>query len=149
MRRIIAAVLLITTGGLIYVLFRSQHTILNEVIGDGWPWLLQWRAAAAEWLRQSGALGEFVVYSLPGGLWASSYILLIDAFYEASVPAVRLRWVSAVPLIGAASELLQACCPTDYMFCDIHIGRYDPIDLLCYLVPLALYLLYSKIHKAS
>lgn len=149
MRRIIAAVLLLAAGGLIYILFRSQHTILNEVLGGVWPWLEPWRASAAVWLRQGGPAGEFVVYSLPGGLWAASYILLIDALYAASAPAVRLRWASAVPLVGAASEVLQACCPTDYMFCRIHIGRYDPVDLLCYLVPLALYLICSKFRPAS
>lgn len=149
MRRIIAAVLLIVAGGLIYILFRSQQIILNEIIGDGWPWLEQWRAAAAVWLRQSGALGEFVVYSLPGGLWASSYILFVDDAHRSASARVRIVWASVVPLAGAVVELLQACCPAGYMVGGISIGTFSVLDLVCYLTPLAIYILLLKLHYPS
>lgn len=142
--KFLAAVLLIVMGGLIYIFFRCQQTILNEIIGERWAWLQQCREFAALWMQKSGLFGEFVVYCLPGGLWALSYILFIDAFYQAEVPSVRLRLASAVPLAGIVSELLQACFPTGYMLGYIHIGNFDPLDLLCYLMPLGAYFLYLK-----
>lgn len=137
--KLLTAALLLVAGGLIYIIFRS-HTILYHIVGDGWPWMDNLRSAASAWMLSCGAWADFIVFSLPGGLWSTAYILLIDAIYAASALRVRLWWASAVPLIGAAFEVLQACCPPGSSIGGINIGTYDAADLLCYMVPLLLYL---------
>ena len=70
---------LVGFGGLIYLAFRPT-TILLFHIADGMglmPLIAQWRSLMATWQPS-----EFWVYSLPGGLWASAYILLVYGLLE-------------------------------------------------------------------
>lgn len=135
----IAAGLLLALGGAIYIIFRS-HTLLYRLVGEGWPWINNLRTTATDLMQQGGALGEFVVFSLPDGLWATAYILLIDVIYRDSPKSIRLRWAGGIPLIGAATELLQALCPTGYRPWGVNLGTFDTLDLACYLVPYIIYL---------
>jgi hypothetical protein len=87
----------------------------------------QWRlSAAAVWQP-----AEFIVYCLPAGLWALSYVLIVGTLAQ-GLPMKR-RWaaVAAIPLLGAASELLQAM--------SIIPGTFDWADLLLYVLPLITY----------
>lgn len=144
----IVAGLLLALGGAVYIIFRSQ-TLLYQIVGEGWPWLNNLRSAAAQLLPRGGALGDFVVYSLPDGLWATAYILVIDRVHRDSSTSERIAWAAVIPLVGAAAEILQACCPTDYMIGGIHIGTFDVLDLVCYLAPLTIYILLLKYHSPS
>ena len=139
---------LLAVGGLIYIIFRSQ-TLLYRLVGEGWPWMVHLRTAAAELLQRSGAVGEFVVFSLPDGFWATAYILLMDHVHRAAPARERIAWAAVIPLIGAAAELLQALCPTGYRPWGINLGTFDVLDLVCYLAPLAIYILLQKFHTTS
>lgn len=144
-----AAGSLLTVGGLIYIILRSQ-TLLYRIVGEGWPWLNNLRTAATELLQRSGAVGEFVVFSLPDGLWATAYILLMDHVHRKATTRVRIAWAAVIPLIGAAAELLQVLCPAGYRPWGINLGTFDVLDLVCYLAPLAIYaLLLLKLHHPS
>ena len=138
-----AAFGLLLIGGLIYIIFRNP-TVLYCIAGEEWTWLNTLRNAAKAWLAESGPMGDFVVFSLPDGLWTTSYILLINTFYRGAPTSLRIRWASVIPFIGAATELFQACCPVGYSIGSVQVGTFDVLDLVCYLAPLAFYILLQK-----
>lgn len=120
-----AGVLLLAAGGLTYILFRPAETLLVRLAG----WLGmggetdRWREAAAGLTPP-----EWVVYSLPAGLWALSYVLIIDSLTQGQPRKGRVVAISFIPLMGAGSELLQAF--------GLLLGTFDWLDLLFYLLPL-------------
>jgi len=122
-------VMLLLCAFIIYLLFRS--TSIN---------LYQWCMAVGladiiDLLRKSlhnWILPDFIRYSLPDGLYCASYILLMDVLWKHSRLAIRLLVVSTIPLIAVAHELLQAA--------GVVRGTFDWWDLLCYTLPLIIYL---------
>jgi len=134
--RVVALVLLLL-GLALYLLYRPQTLVLfrlTDALGAS-AVIDSWRAAAASW-----TLPSVVVFCLPGGLWAASYILVMDSLLcGRQMPAVQLMGVSVIPLIGIVSEALQA----------IHLlpGKADWVDVVCYGVPLLVYLMINAIRK--
>lgn len=121
-------VMLLLAGGLVYVLFRPTTLLLFHVAeGLGLAdTIAQWRQAAAPHCP-----APFTVYTLPAGLWALSYVLIVAPLAQ-GLPTLR-RWaaVSFIPLLGAVSEVLQAPA--------IVPGTFDWADLALYLLPLMAY----------
>lgn len=117
----------------IYLLFRSRgHLgfILPDAVG---------LAPVIDTLRgftQGVQVPEFIRFCLPDGLWTTSYILFSDHYNRSCEPRQRLLWASVIPLIGIASELLQAC--------QLMPGVFDPLDLACYTIPLFIYYIIQK-----
>lgn len=125
---------LVGLGGLIYLAFRPT-TILMFHVADGMglmPLIMAWRSLMAAWQP-----AEFWVYSLPGGLWAAAYILLVYGLLSRQSALLRLTIASSIPLVGVVSELLQG----------VHglPGVFDWTDLLCYATPLVLLYIYEII----
>lgn len=120
-----AGVLLLAAGGLTYILFRPAETLLIRLAG--WLGMAgemgRWREAAA-----GLAPPEWVVCSLPAGLWALSYVLIIDSLTQGQPWKGRAVAISFVPLIGVGSELMQAF--------GLLPGTFDWLDLLFYLLPM-------------
>ena len=130
-----AALTLLAAGGAIYLLFRPSTTLMHHLIGSTAPALQDWRSAAAsdalcpawattllpQWLR------EAVVYSLPNGLWSAAWILSVCAIHRNDCRRNVLLWAALIPMLGVASELLQAigCCP----------GTFDWMDIVAYTLP--------------
>lgn len=121
---------LLLAGCIIYVLFRSQSIRLYvwcKALGlDG----------IIEQIRNSiGGLStsDFLLYSLPDGLYSTSYILVMDSLWHGDRPLRRFSIASAIPFVAIVHELLQG----------FHIvsGTFDVLDLLCYGVPLGIYLI--------
>ena len=129
MKRLSAGILCFVIGLSIYLLFRDKVLLgfhLCEAIGIG---------GAVDELRASVShisLPEFVLYSLPDGLWTVSYILIIDYVFRKQPLHIRIVWTAIIPFIGAVSELLQ--------FVGIVPGVFDVADFLCYLVPHIIYI---------
>ena len=129
MVKAVLGIILLVVGGSIYLLQRTTSLLLFQVAD--WLGLMSpinsLRASVAEW-------PEFFVFSLPGGLWAASYVLLADAVFAGQTRLTRLAWASLIPMIGLVSELLQAVglCP----------GTADWQDALCYGVPYGAYACY-------
>ena len=130
--RLTASAVALVAGGMIYILGRPRTLLLFWVadhIGlrrtfdalraahplDGWP--------------------EWTVYSLPGGLWSLSYLLLADVLASHLSTTMRVALVGVIPMAGVLSELFQKAGWLP--------GTYDTIDLLFYLSP---YLIYLSIH---
>ena len=122
--------MLLLTGGITYLLFRPQ-TLLMFHVTDALG-----LSAVINSMREgiSSQLPEFIIYNLPGALWAASYILTTEYFLYRQSVKTRILVAGIIPVIGAVSELLQLT--------GLLPGTFDVADLLCYLVP---YLLYMSI----
>lgn len=126
---LLASVLMLV-GGMVYLLFRPRTLLLFAVLdklGFG-ETIDHWRTAVS-----AVSLPEFVLYSLPNGIWVISYVLVIDGVFSSSPVATRLRWASVIPVLGVGSELLQGV--------GVMPGTFDWADLLCYAVPYLVYLI--------
>ena len=126
--------LLILLGGLIYLSFRPTTLLLFHTLDRVGLMLLiaDWRILTAAYHPS-----EFVIYSLPGGLWASAYILIIVSLLGKASATVRLAVASLIPLSGIVSELMQGT--------GLLPGVFDPVDLACYALPLLLHIMYEII----
>lgn len=120
--------MLLLMGGMTYLLFRPQTLLMfhvTDAIG---------LSAAINSMREgiSSQLPEFIIYNLPGALWAAAYILTIDSlmFRQSVMPRILVSGI--IPVIGAVSELLQLI--------GLLPGTFDVADMLCYLIPYLLYL---------
>ena len=117
--------ILLLVGGGIYLLFRPEELLMFRV-ADALgltPTVRALRTAVDRW-----SLPHFVANSLPGGLWAMAYVLLADSLLKRQTAQQRVAVMSVVPLVGAASEVMQGL--------GMLPGTFDPLDLLCYLAPL-------------
>ena len=120
--------LLVASGGMIYVLFRSRQLLLLK-IADITP-----LSHFITDLREKAHVlhpAEWVVYNLPGALWSGAYILIIHSLMHELPMRSRWRWCSVIPFIGAFSELGQAI--------GLVPGTFDLMDLACYVLPLVIY----------
>ena len=119
---------LLMGGIVIYMLFRSSNMLvfrLTDALGmqgltDGW------RKAA-----DGIALPEWALYSLPNGLWALSYVVLIDGLFHRYSLDTRMAWAAAIPLCGVAGEILQAA--------GIVPGTFDWVDIAFLTMPYLCY----------
>lgn len=122
---------LLTAGGCIYLLQRPTSLLLFRVVDalGAKAWLDGVRETVSAW-------PEFVVYSLPGGLWSAAYVLLADVLFSSFSTATRLAWTAVIPAAGLLSELMQAVglCP----------GTPDAADAWCYVLPYIIYVITLK-----
>ena len=127
--QVVVGVLLLLCGIAIYLLFRSRSITLYQwciSIGLSAP-LEVLRADVQHWI-----IPDFVKFSLPDGLYGASYILLMDAVWNNSQRLIRIMAASLIPLVAIIHEMLQGL--------GLAKGTFDAADLLCYSVPLSLYL---------
>ena len=125
----ILSVVLLLTGGLIYLLFRPTTLLLFRVAA--WIGLTPVIEGARETVTNRHP-DEFLVYCLPNGLWAMAYILVTDSLLQVHSTGTRLLVGAVIPLLGAFSELLQSF--------GLLRGTFDWLDLACYMVPYFLYI---------
>lgn len=134
MMKVILSIILVSIGGCIYLMQRTTGILMFRIID--FLGLTDVVAGLRDSVLQ---MPEFIVFSLPGGLWAASYILLSDAVFAGQPKQTRLAWGSLIPIIGLASELLQAVglCP----------GTTDWQDAVCYGAPFAVYVFWVIINN--
>ena len=128
--KLISGVTSLLTGAVIYLLFRSKNLLgfeLLDRIGME-PWADRIRSYTAD-----VKLPDVVVYSLPGGIWALGYILVIDSIFGNQSRSTRTLWASVIPLLGVFSEVLQGD--------GLLPGVFDPWDLVCYALPFIVFVL--------
>ena len=126
--KLISGVTSLLAGALIYLLFRSKNLLGFELlnrIGVG-PWADRMRSYTAD-VR----LPDVFVNSLPGGLWALGYILVIDSIFGNQSRSTRIVWASVIPLLGVCSEVLQGV--------GLLPGVFDLWDLVCYALPFIIF----------
>lgn len=120
---------MLLVGGAIYLLFRPQ-TLLMFHIADN----LGFTSAinAARTLTDYCHPPHLLTDSVPGGLWSAAYVLLIDSLLKRQTIKQKIIAASIIPLVGAASEVLQLW--------GVLPGTFDSFDLLCYLLPILIYI---------
>ena len=126
---IVLCAVAVLSGGLIYILFHASE-----------PLFFRWMRAAGtdHWLgfirNKSLSLGthlpEWIVYSLPGGLWAFAYALMITAIWSGSRSLLKIFWMASIPLLVFGSEFLQFLQIIPGTFClqDIALGTAGMIS---------------------
>lgn len=123
------AFVLFIIGGYIYVVFRPMSLRM-------FSWFESIEIMdVIDMLRLNPILktdSSFIIYSLPNGLWATSYILIMDALWAPSIK-MQILFATIIPIIGILSELLQSA--------GILKGTFDTKDLLCYAIPCIGYVL--------
>jgi hypothetical protein len=77
------------------------------------------------------AVPDFIKYSLPDGLYCAAYILLMDAIWDKQNGIAKYFFLSIVPVMAIVIEILQ--------YYGIVKGTFDVYDLICYAVPVLLY----------
>jgi hypothetical protein len=110
-------------GGIIYIIFRSSEPLFfswtnsTQVI----HWINIIRSSS---LSLSKVLPEWIVYSLPNGLWAFGYSLLITGIWRGSKSLLRYFWFASIPLLVLGFEFLQFARLIPGTFCsqDIALG---------------------------
>ena len=130
---IFLGVLLLVCGGLIYLLFRSKS--LN---------IYAWCSAigladCVDVMRHTTHawnVSDFVRFSLPDGLYCTSYILVMDGIWKKETGVVKCFVMSIVPIITIGSEILQ--------YWGVIKGTFDVCDLLCYSIPFITYCIIKK-----
>ncbi len=62
------------------------------------------------------------LYSLPNGLWAFAYALLISGVWAGSCSPLRYLWFATIPLLVIGFECLQGTGVLDGVFSLIDLG---------------------------
>jgi hypothetical protein len=69
---------------------------------------------------------DWFLFSLPDGLWISSYVLLVIFIWNFKINFHSIFWISVIPTIAVCSEIGQAM--------RIVQGTFDSFDLLFYVL---------------
>ena len=102
-------------GCLIYVLFRTDTLLYNKLFGNFFSPI----GSPKTFLQ------KIITFSLPDGLWAMSYTMLI--FHLRNDKTFKtLIWSILIPVIGILSEIGQLY----YLI----PGTFDIIDLIMYII---------------
>lgn len=110
-------------GGIIYIIFRSSEPLFfswtNSTRAIHWINIIRNSS-----LSFSKILPEWIVYSLPDGLWAFGYSLLITGIWSGSKSLLRYFWFASIPLLVLGFEFLQFARLIPGTFClqDIALG---------------------------
>lgn len=95
-------------GGLIYLVLRPGHPLfLDWMEPPGTEgWIGHIRATASPF---AAVLPAPFVYSLPQGLWAFAYALIITALWGGTIPRSRwgFFWLGSILLVASGFEVLQ------------------------------------------
>ena len=125
----LVALLLILTGGMIYVLYRPESLLLFRVTDSlGITPLI-------DILRSNSSrvmLPSFMINSLPAGLWTASYLIMMYITTKFHTRRIRLMLALPLPITAIVLEFMQLLgwCP----------GTFDIYDLICYIVPLFIFI---------
>jgi hypothetical protein len=110
-------------GGIIYILFRVSEPLFFQWIraagSDKW-----FDIARQNLLPLGQHLPEWIVFSLPNGLWAFAYALLITGIWSGSKSWLRYCWIASIPLLVLGYEVLQfpGIIPGTFSIQDIALG---------------------------
>lgn len=122
--KIILGAVALLCGSMIYLVFRSKSLYIYvwcKSVG-GAPVVDLLRTAVQDW-----QVPDFVVFSLPDGLYCAAWLLLIDAIWQGDGRRIKFLFLSLVPVVTMGSEILQSWGWVR--------GTFDVVDFWCYAVP--------------
>jgi len=103
---IFLSLLSVFLGGIIYILFRTSVPVffrLFAYIGME-QWIEKTRNST---LILSRHLPEWLVFSLPSGLWAFAYSILITGIWWKNKSHIKYFWFASIPLLILGWEVFQ------------------------------------------
>ena len=113
----------LSVGGIIYIFLRtSEHVFFSWINAVG---LGNWiNFARHHSLSQNLHLPEWIVFSLPNGLWAFAYALIITKIWSGSKSWLKYFWMASIPVVVLGFEILQYAGIIRGTFCiqDIAFG---------------------------
>lgn len=124
------ALMPLCVGMLIYIFLRP---------GD--PFFKQWFHETAlvndaSFLNMAHTMPQWILFSLPDGLWMFSMVLIIFAIWDFKLHRRSLVWLALAIVIGLLFELGQA----------VHLvrGHFDPMDLVLMLFASLIPIIYIR-----
>lgn len=132
----LVAVLLLFLGAVVYLLLRPNTLLMfrmADVVGA---------TDIINRLRLESSsiiLPEWLVFSLPAALWATAYILIIDALWSDARFLIRIALAALMPFVGMVAEMMQRMGWVR--------GTFDTLDLVFYAVPYMIYVFYVIMSK--
>lgn len=135
MRTIVIASVSFWAGAMIYILFRSTHILMFRWINR--LGLLNLVYSIRPNLKN---LPEWVVYSLPDGLWMFSYCLFVGHVWNYNLKRSFL-FLTLLPIYAISNEIMQ--------YFHFVSGTFDWKDLIAFFFSFALGVLYLIYHKRS
>ena len=129
---LVIAFLFITCGGLIYIAFGPKSLLLFSLADT---LHLSKVVDSIREIATAMQFSDFIVYSLPAGLWTASYLLIM--FYLTRKCSRRTRLQLSLPLPSSAVVLEFA------QYFSLCSGTFDIYDLVCYLLPITIFIIYA------
>ncbi len=130
---VLLSIIIFFIGGLIYLAFRSESLLMFSWVRNvGIESLVEHLRVM---MRPYCPSSEWILFSLPDGLWVLSYVILMAAVWRFQI---REHWImiGLIPTIAICSELLQAL--------GMFPGTFDVSDLLTYIGSLLVGVFYCK-----
>lgn len=124
----IVSTILLLIGCIIYLLFRPQNLLVFKII-DGisfTPYIVSLRTQV-----NHDSIPDFVIYSLPAGLWITSYLMMMYLTTKNNTKKLRLMLALPLPITAIVLEFMQF-----FGWCT---GTFDIYDLICYIIPLIVF----------
>jgi hypothetical protein len=122
-RNFILAGIAIFIGGAIYIFLRPSEYIFFNWLSNTWlnEWFIQIRVYS---LNGSQFIPEWIIFSLPNGLWAFAYTMVIITIWNSCRSWVKYIWFSSIPILVLGFEFLQLAGFIKGTFCiqDIAFG---------------------------
>ena len=118
----LSAVALLAGGGM-YLFFRPGEFVFHDwfsAIG-----LDRWLTFAGPYTRSpAGSAPDWILYSLPSGLWAFAYALIITGIWWNSRSRLKYFWIATIPILVMGFELLQGAgiLRGTFSFTDLALG---------------------------
>lgn len=127
--KIFISLLSLLIGGLIYIGFRDENLLMFDWFNNLGlnSYIVFFRTEL-----QHIDLPNWVIYSLPDGLWVLSYMILINEIWKSKREPQYYIWSYSLPIIAITLEITQIF--TSY------VGTFDIYDLLCYICPILFFL---------
>lgn len=105
-RFVFVSLLALLAGGAIYLFLRPGEFVFHHWLeAIGLEGLFSPNGSAGSPVRNR--LPDWILYSLPNGLWAFAYTFLIIGIWQGSSSPVRYFWFATIPILVFGFELLQ------------------------------------------
>lgn len=93
-------------GGVIYIMLRPTESAFFNLFGmiglENWTDLIRENTVPI-----SQYFPKWFVYTLPNGLWAFAYTLLILTIWRGSKSVLKYFWMATIPILVFGFEVLQ------------------------------------------
>lgn len=124
----IVATILLLIGCTIYLLFRPQNLLMFKII-DGLGGMSN--VVSLRMYINHNCFPDFIIYSLPAGLWTASYLMMMYLTTKGYTRKSRLMLALPLPITAIVLEFMQLL--------GLCIGTFDVYDLICYIIPLIVF----------